>query len=101
MKISYIYIYLFLQTLLVVDEKTDLSYNIAAEAAGGLVSARDFINLRHWGERDQTFFIAVNGASFSEMPPQKKYVRQVTKRYSDRRVIAVSSKRAVRYSRNI
>ncbi|XP_048727696.2 steroidogenic acute regulatory protein-like isoform X3 [Ostrea edulis] len=63
------------KTLLVVDEKTDLSYNIAAEAAGGLVSARDFINLRHWGERDQTFFIAVNGASFSEMPPQKKYVR--------------------------
>lgn len=64
-----------MQTLLVVDEKTDISYNIAAEAAGGLVSARDFINLRHWGERNQTFFIAVNKATFPDMPPQKKYVR--------------------------
>lgn len=63
------------KTLLVVDEKTDISYNIAAEAAGGLVSARDFINLRHWGERNQTFFIAVNKATFPDMPPQKKYVR--------------------------
>ncbi|XP_078334743.1 stAR-related lipid transfer protein 3-like isoform X2 [Crassostrea virginica] len=63
------------KTLQVVDEKTDISYNIAAEAAGGLVSARDFINLRHWGEREQSFFIAVNSATFPDMPPQKKYVR--------------------------
>lgn len=73
--LTYFFCFMSMQTLLVVDEKTDISYNIAAEAAGGLVSARDFINLRHWGERDQTFFIAVNKATFPDMPPQKKYVR--------------------------
>ncbi|XP_061175306.1 stAR-related lipid transfer protein 3-like isoform X3 [Saccostrea echinata] len=66
------------RTLQVVDDRTDISYNIAAEAAGGLVSARDFINLRHWGEKDQTLFIAVDGATFPDMPPQKKYVRGVS-----------------------
>jgi len=39
-------------TIQVVDSHTDVSYQVAAEAAGGLVSTRDFVNLRHWGEAE-------------------------------------------------
>ncbi|KAK3106259.1 hypothetical protein FSP39_016222 [Pinctada imbricata] len=63
------------RTLQVLDDTTEISYTIANEAAGGIVSARDFINVRHWDEREGVYLIALNGVKYDDMPEQKKYVR--------------------------
>lgn len=31
-----------------IDSHTDITYSVAAPAAGGLVESRDFVDLRHW-----------------------------------------------------
>jgi len=67
---------LFLQTLIVVDENTEVMYNISAESAGGLVSARDFISIRRWIKISDALYVVVStSCPCSEMPTQKKYVR--------------------------
>lgn len=58
-----------------INENTDIAYVIAAEAAGGIVAARDFVNLRRWGERNGCYLSLVRHTTFSGMPAQKKYVR--------------------------
>ncbi len=61
-----------------VDAHTDVSYQVAAEAGGGVVSTRDFVNLRHWKlmEEDGTFFAAGVSVKHPAMPPnQPKKVR--------------------------
>lgn len=63
------------RSLLSIDETTEVTYNIAAEAAGGLVSARDFISLRHWTEREGVYISIGTGCTHPDMPVQKKYVR--------------------------
>ena len=68
-------VYFFLQTLQVLDESTEIGYTIANEAAGGIVSARDFVNVRHWIEKDGIYYICLSAVNFEEMPEQKKYVR--------------------------
>lgn len=44
-----------IQTL---DEHTDITYQISKEVAGGLVSSRDFVNLRHWAHIENCYVIA-------------------------------------------
>ncbi|XP_059151224.1 stAR-related lipid transfer protein 3-like isoform X2 [Physella acuta] len=61
--------------LQVVDDHTDILYNIAAEIAGGVITSRDFVSLRTWGSRDDIFIGAGMGVNHPEMPPQKSYVR--------------------------
>ncbi|XP_013387119.1 stAR-related lipid transfer protein 3-like isoform X1 [Lingula anatina] len=61
--------------LQVIDEHTDVLYNIAAEAAGGMVSARDFVNLRCWKEMNGMMISVSKGVTHPDMPEQKKYVR--------------------------
>lgn len=63
------------RTLQVVDENTDISYNVAASAAGGLVSSRDFVNVRHWKTRDGVILSAGCAVLHPSMPPCKKHVR--------------------------
>ncbi|KAJ8306910.1 hypothetical protein KUTeg_014994 [Tegillarca granosa] len=63
------------RTLQTVDENTDIVYNIAAEAVGGMVSARDFVNVRRWGIRDGIYMSSGCACTHPDMPPQKKYVR--------------------------
>lgn len=58
-----------------ISDNTDIAYTIAAEAAGGIVAARDFVNLRRWGERNGQYLSLVTHTTFSGMPNQKKYVR--------------------------
>ena len=58
-----------------VDEKTDILYNLAADLAGGAISSRDFVTLRTWGEREGIMIGAGLGVKHPEMPPQKAYVR--------------------------
>ncbi|CAC5411383.1 STARD3 [Mytilus coruscus] len=63
------------RVLQAISENTDIAYTIAAEAAGGIVAARDFVNLRRWGERNGQYLSLVTHTTFSGMPHQKKYVR--------------------------
>ena len=58
-----------------IDSHTDISYQVAAEAAGGVVSTRDFVNLRYWSVIDDVFFSAGVSVTHSAMPPQPKRVR--------------------------
>ena len=69
---TFLFIFQLLQSI---DDNTDVTYNIAAEAAGGLISARDFISLRHWTEREGVYLSIGVGCTHPDMPVQKKYVR--------------------------
>ena len=67
------------KTVQSIDAHTDVSYQVCAEAAGGVVSTRDFVNLRHWEairEGDDEIYVS-SGVSVkhSSMPPQPKRVR--------------------------
>lgn len=58
-----------------IDDTTEVTYNIAAEAAGGLVSARDFVSIRHWTQKEGVYLSIGVGCKHPDMPVQKKYVR--------------------------
>ena len=62
------------QTVLVIDNNTDISHNIAA-GIGSIVSSRDFVNLRHWGVREGTYVSAGHGVTHPDCPPIKKHIR--------------------------
>jgi hypothetical protein len=68
------YQYFVLQTVQVLDHCTDISYNVAA-GIGSIVSSRDFVNLRHWGEKDGIYVSAGNGVTHPDKPPVKKHIR--------------------------
>jgi len=60
----------------VVDHRTDVTHQVCAEAGGGLVSVRDFVNLRHWEQRsDGSYVSAVVSVVHPSMPPQQGRVR--------------------------
>jgi len=63
------------RTIHVVDENTDINYNITADAYGGIVSSRDFVTLRHWETRDGIILSCGIAVQFPDKPPLKKYVR--------------------------
>jgi len=58
-----------------IDEHTDISYQVCAEAGGGAVSTRDFVNLRHWAVVDGVYLSAGGSIKHPAMPPQPKKVR--------------------------
>ncbi|CAM1300287.1 STARD3 (predicted) [Pycnogonum litorale] len=66
---------LYCKILQKIDSHTDISYNVAAEGAGGLVAARDFVNIRHWELRDGVFISCGISVTHPDMPPQKNYTR--------------------------
>ncbi|GJQ76612.1 hypothetical protein Trydic_g15474 [Trypoxylus dichotomus] len=41
-----------------IDDHTDITYQISAKAAGGLVASRDFISLRVWSRIETCFLVA-------------------------------------------
>ncbi|KAF5274123.1 hypothetical protein FQR65_LT04521 [Abscondita terminalis] len=57
-----------------IDEYTDISYQISADS-GGVVSSRDFINIRHWGVIDGCFVIAYCAIDHPSVGRSEKYVR--------------------------
>ncbi|KAL5010303.1 hypothetical protein ScPMuIL_012608 [Solemya velum] len=63
------------RTLETLDDHSEISYNVAAEAAGGLVSSRDFINVRRWGQKDGIYLSAGSGVHYPSFKATKKYVR--------------------------
>ena len=61
-----------------IDSHTDVSYQVAAEAAGGMVSTRDFVTVRHWKyfADEKVFFASGASVTHPAMPPnQPKKVR--------------------------
>lgn len=58
-----------------IDSHTDVCYLVVAEGAGGLVSSRDFVNVRIWERRDSTFVCASTATIHQECPPNSKYIR--------------------------
>ena len=62
-----------------IDDQAEVTYNIAAEAAGGLVSARDFITVcRFCPTGNGTYMCCGTACTHPDMPVQKKYVRNDT-----------------------
>lgn len=57
------------------DEHTDISYVISADGAGGLVSSRDFVTLRHWDYIDGRYIIASIKTDHPHLPINNNYVR--------------------------
>jgi len=58
-----------------IDEYTDVAYSVCAEAAGGVVSTRDFVSIRHWSLIDGVYVSAGCSIQHPAMPPQPKKVR--------------------------
>jgi len=58
-----------------IDEFTDVSYHVSADAAGGVVSTRDFVVLRHWSQMDGSYVSAGCSVEHTAMPAQPKKVR--------------------------
>ncbi|XP_066143011.1 steroidogenic acute regulatory protein-like isoform X1 [Euwallacea fornicatus] len=58
-----------------IDEYTDITYQISADGAGGLVSSRDFVNLRHWAHIEETYVLASVKCDHPRLPPGSKYTR--------------------------
>lgn len=63
------------QILQRVDDNTLVSYDVAAAAAGGVVSARDFVNVRRIERRKDRYISSGIATTHQARPPHSKYVR--------------------------
>ncbi|CAG9766531.1 unnamed protein product [Ceutorhynchus assimilis] len=58
-----------------IDEHTDITYQISVDGAGGLVTSRDFVNLRHWTIVDGVYVMCCIKCDHPKLPPSNRYVR--------------------------
>lgn len=63
------------QRLEIINDHTDITYQISAKAAGGIVASRDFISLRIWNVKEDCYLIANIGIDLPSMPETGKYIR--------------------------
>ncbi|XP_026720601.1 stAR-related lipid transfer protein 3 isoform X2 [Athene cunicularia] len=63
------------QILQRVEDNTIISYDVAAGAAGGVVSPRDFVNVRRIERRRDRYISSGMSTTHSLKPPLSKYVR--------------------------
>ncbi|XP_053119400.1 stAR-related lipid transfer protein 3 [Hemicordylus capensis] len=63
------------QILQRIDDNTLISYDVAAGAAGGVVSPRDFVNVRRIERRRDRYMSAGMATVHSSRPPTSRYVR--------------------------
>ncbi|XP_053553993.1 stAR-related lipid transfer protein 3 [Bombina bombina] len=63
------------QVLQRVDDNTLVSYDVSAGAAGGVVSPRDFVNVRRIERRKDRYISVGIATTHSARPPLTKYVR--------------------------
>lgn len=57
-----------------IDSQTDVVY-VLSEGAKGVVSCRDFVNLRMWQRRGESYLLCVIGSEHVNQPPKKTVVR--------------------------
>ncbi|XP_060517726.1 steroidogenic acute regulatory protein-like isoform X2 [Cylas formicarius] len=62
----------------IIDEHTDICYQISTNGAGGLVSSRDFVNLRRWGHIEDCYIIAFMKTEHPSLPVNSKFTRGET-----------------------
>lgn len=58
-----------------IDSHTDIVYNSTGVAGGGMVSCRDFVNLRRWEKRGDVFVSCNASVEVDEVPPKKDHIR--------------------------
>ncbi|XP_067021155.1 stAR-related lipid transfer protein 3-like [Acropora muricata] len=58
-----------------IDEQTDIVYNSTGEEARGMVSCRDFVNLRRWERRGDVFVSCNSTIVLDDLPPKTDHVR--------------------------
>ncbi|XP_031570769.1 stAR-related lipid transfer protein 3-like isoform X2 [Actinia tenebrosa] len=58
-----------------IDNHTDICYNVTTDQAGGMVSSRDFVNLRHWQKRGKAYFSCNASVEYQDMPPVNEHIR--------------------------
>ncbi|XP_017284966.1 stAR-related lipid transfer protein 3 [Kryptolebias marmoratus] len=63
------------QILQRIDDNTLVSYDVSAGAAGGVVSARDFVNVRRVERKRDCYMSAGMATSHDSKPPVSRYVR--------------------------
>uniref|UniRef100_A0A8B9KTM5 StAR-related lipid transfer protein 3 n=1 Tax=Astyanax mexicanus TaxID=7994 RepID=A0A8B9KTM5_ASTMX len=63
------------QILQRVDDNTLVSYDVSAGAAGGVVSPRDFVNVRRVERKKDRYISAGMSTNHSAKPPHARYVR--------------------------
>ncbi|KAL3986767.1 transferrin receptor [Sarotherodon galilaeus] len=63
------------QILQRVDDNTLVSYDVSAGAAGGVVSARDFVNVRRVERKRDCYLSAGIATNHDAKPPSNRYVR--------------------------
>ncbi|KAJ3601176.1 hypothetical protein NHX12_032149 [Muraenolepis orangiensis] len=63
------------QVLQRVDDNTMISYDVSSGAAGGVVSARDFVNVRRVERKRDRYVSAGMATEHAAKPPHSRYVR--------------------------
>lgn len=63
------------QILQRVEDNTLISYDVSAGAAGGVVSPRDFVNVRRIERRKDRYLSSGIATTHCSKPPTHKYVR--------------------------
>lgn len=63
------------QVLQRVDDNTLVTYDVSAGAAGGVISARDFVNVRRIERRKEMYVSSGMSTVHDSRPPVKKYIR--------------------------
>lgn len=58
-----------------IDETTDISYQVTAPGARGCVASRDFVTLRHWTMKDNTYIAASASIDYPGSPVNNDYIR--------------------------
>ncbi|KFM60499.1 Steroidogenic acute regulatory protein, mitochondrial, partial [Stegodyphus mimosarum] len=58
-----------------IDDHMDIAHVIATEGASGLVSSRDFVNLRVWKKEDSAYVHGSVATTHPDVPVVAKYVR--------------------------
>lgn len=59
----------------VIDEYTDISYQVSPDGGSGIISKRDFVSLRHWGIIDGCYVSAAVSIEHPDIPKNDKFVR--------------------------
>ncbi|KAH1007910.1 hypothetical protein HUJ04_005083 [Dendroctonus ponderosae] len=63
------------QKVQAIDEFTDITYQVSENGAGGIVSSRDFVNLRQWARIENAYVLCCVKCDYPQLPPNNKYVR--------------------------
>ncbi|XP_049782967.1 steroidogenic acute regulatory protein-like [Schistocerca cancellata] len=59
----------------VIDERTDVIYQVVADGAGGVFSSRDFVLLRNWNMKNGCYVVASASVTHPSIPKHNKYIR--------------------------